>query len=396
MLDMLDGEAIVDGDDNYVETRKNKDVHTLDRVFFMDSARSILMSLGVVLHTANIYSLDGSWIISDESQHKVFGFVSEFIHAFRMPAFFLISGYFCAMTIKRYGVPRFLQTRGVRIAVPLLCAGVFLNLPQTILTNSLGYTQYDIGSIGFFLDGQWVYHLWFLLNVIFYYLGVSLIYSATTGTNFAFDSPGSFLNNRIFSSGYARCAFFYALFFLLFISIQAMAHVFPALYRQIWFLGSIYGLAYYFLFFLAGLALFVVPNFLADFVSKGWIIWLFAVCLYLVAGVIGDERSIIARTLDSIQFIGLTFALVYSVLALFRAIFDRPSPRWGYLANASYSIYLFHHPIVIAFGIALLSWEAHPGIKFIIVASAAFFFSLAIHELVIRRFRIPSLMFNGK
>lgn len=44
----------------------------------------------------------------------------DWIHSFRMPLFFLISGFFCHMMLLKYGVPRYLQRRWWRIALPML------------------------------------------------------------------------------------------------------------------------------------------------------------------------------------------------------------------------------------------------------------------------------------
>lgn len=73
-----------------------------DRIYFMDSMRSVLMILGVVLHSALIFRPQRSWVIFSNHTHEIANLIVLAIHSFRMPAFFIISGYFCIVTVKRY------------------------------------------------------------------------------------------------------------------------------------------------------------------------------------------------------------------------------------------------------------------------------------------------------
>jgi len=77
------------------------------------------MSLGVLLHTANIYQ-PGILARLDVEEHWLFGALSNAIHVFRMPAFFWVAGYFCAMTLARSGPSGLLESRLPRLIVPLL------------------------------------------------------------------------------------------------------------------------------------------------------------------------------------------------------------------------------------------------------------------------------------
>lgn len=83
----------------------------------MDSLRAVAMLLGIVIHALQAYatmnfrpgsgSPGGIWL-------------AEFIHAWRMPLFFLISGFFSRMMFQRYGPALYLKRRWHRIGIPLL------------------------------------------------------------------------------------------------------------------------------------------------------------------------------------------------------------------------------------------------------------------------------------
>jgi len=78
------------------------------------------MLLGIVLHSALAY-FPTYWAVTD-SQADLAGAFDElvhFIHGFRMPLFFLLSGYFTAMLWRQRGVVGLITQRAIRVVVPL-------------------------------------------------------------------------------------------------------------------------------------------------------------------------------------------------------------------------------------------------------------------------------------
>ena len=73
------------------------------RIHALDAFRATLMILGVLLHTSLSY-LPVPWPYLDKGANSIFlGGLTDFIHLFRMPAFFLISGFFGALLWKKRG-----------------------------------------------------------------------------------------------------------------------------------------------------------------------------------------------------------------------------------------------------------------------------------------------------
>ncbi len=71
-----------------------------------------------VPHTAGFHG--GVWIVQDPHPHAAYTWLSDAIHGFRMPLFFLISGYFCQMIACRRGITVLLKNRFQRLLLPLL------------------------------------------------------------------------------------------------------------------------------------------------------------------------------------------------------------------------------------------------------------------------------------
>ena len=103
--------------------------HALDRV------RAVAMLLGVVYHSilfrmfAGGGGPPGPMGASDGSR-----WFSDWLHSFRMPLFFLISGFFGRMMLQKYGKFGYLRKRWQRIAVPLF-VGIFTFSPLYILAR---------------------------------------------------------------------------------------------------------------------------------------------------------------------------------------------------------------------------------------------------------------------
>ncbi len=89
------------------------------RRYDLDALRAFAMLLGIALHAALAFA-PIPWIAMNKETSAVLGPFIEVIHGFRLPLFFLMSGFFSAMLLRRRGIRGFLGHRWKRIAVPLL------------------------------------------------------------------------------------------------------------------------------------------------------------------------------------------------------------------------------------------------------------------------------------
>ena len=67
----------------------------------LDALRAFAMLLGIVLHGALAF-IPGAWAVTDasvEGDGTPFAWLTMAIHGFRMPVFFLMSGFFTAMPV---------------------------------------------------------------------------------------------------------------------------------------------------------------------------------------------------------------------------------------------------------------------------------------------------------
>ena len=108
------------------------------RFYALDSVRATAMLLGVFFHSL----LFGAMVeggppgrFGPRVEFNGSMFTQDLLHSFRMPLFFLISGFFCRMMLKKHGIWSYLVRRWWRIGIPLL-VGVFTFVPMYQLVSA--------------------------------------------------------------------------------------------------------------------------------------------------------------------------------------------------------------------------------------------------------------------
>ena len=96
------------------------------------------MLLGIALHGALSF-IPEVWPVTDSSQESadLFGLLALFIHGFRMPLFFLMSGFFTAMLWRRRGLGAVVRQRFRRVFLPLVLASVTIVPMMNLLIASV-------------------------------------------------------------------------------------------------------------------------------------------------------------------------------------------------------------------------------------------------------------------
>lgn len=87
----------------------------------LDVLRGVAMLLGIVLHSFMSF-MPGPWPVQDSRQNDLFFIPVAAIHMFRMPLFFLLSGFFAMFILRKQGLRGMLRHRARRILLPLLLA----------------------------------------------------------------------------------------------------------------------------------------------------------------------------------------------------------------------------------------------------------------------------------
>ncbi len=98
--------------------------------------------------------------------HFLFNIISSVLHDFRMHGFYLIAGFFTALSLNKKDRLTFLKDRFIRLGIPLFFVGLTLNVVMLELLSK----NKPIDFISFIIKGDWLVHLWFLGNLLVYIL----------------------------------------------------------------------------------------------------------------------------------------------------------------------------------------------------------------------------------
>lgn len=118
----------------------------LSRRHDLDALRAFAMLLGVVLHgiMSFIPGIGVIWAVEDFHASAWYGVLLSFIHGWRMPLFFLVSGFFTAMLWRKRGLRELISHRFKRIFIPMLLA-LFTIIPLTWIVS--GYVRSQVTTV---------------------------------------------------------------------------------------------------------------------------------------------------------------------------------------------------------------------------------------------------------
>ena len=345
----------------------------------LDALRGILMILGIVLHSANIFS-PNVWAIQNSETSVSYQNLVDFIHAFRMPAFFIVSGFFLHYSFQRHGAKIIRNQRLPRILIPLVVTAITLNSIQ----YSFLHAPSDLLTLQYWIAGKWASHLWFLNVLIYYFAFAYLCFHYIPKVLDYLSAPLLPLFRRYPSL---------IIFVMPLISLAALkiSYLVPESSSERYYFSIAEAIKYapYFIF---GLFIHGVSELRSRFLSLG-------LCLILMAtwtGITVLEVFVDNRILDYLQDQYLSWGLSAACFAFFHRFITQSHTVFTNLSNASYSIYLFHHICVIAYGSMIIALDIPTFIKFLMVMTLTFMTTYLIHGQLVSKINMLSYLFNGK
>ena len=143
----------------------------MSRFHNLDFLRAFAMMMGLVIHAPILFTMPDvarDFQIENIPALESWGWlVMGFISNWRMPLFFLLSGFFAVLVIEKKGNPYFIKDRIIRIGITCLLFSAF----------------YDV------LDGRVDFttaHLWFLYELVIFVLCFSLLYKIQVFKNLVY------------------------------------------------------------------------------------------------------------------------------------------------------------------------------------------------------------------
>ena len=341
------------------------------------------MMMGVLLHASNVYLPAGGWLVSDPQRGGAFfEWLSGGIHVFRMPAFFWISGWLTAATFVRVGTRTALLRRVQRLFIPLVASLLTLNLLQEFVLARHEGAQ----SLQVWRDGIALFHLWFLLDLVFFVPLVPVVLAFARRLR---SGPGEIL-----------LASHWSLTILGLGMLSALPVMIPRLTGLSEFnllgLSNLYRLFSYAPFYFGGLFMFFRPKLHRSLCATPRLIFVIALLLALLSRPwLKVAGPLIGEIVQTLGFV-FAWACVGALLNLLRRTIANAPILARLSSEVSYTVYLFHHVIVVMLGLALIDLPWSAGCKFLVLVTLTLGITVGIHVLAIQRLPLLSLAFNGR
>ncbi|MBP2031177.1 surface polysaccharide O-acyltransferase-like enzyme [Methanohalophilus levihalophilus] len=358
------------------------------RDYYIDYLRLLVIVSIVILHSAVTYSGFGNWHFIDESpiddlSKLVSALFICFTYSYSMSFLFLIAAYYAANSYSRKGKMNFINGRIYRLGLPVGLFSFFI-YPLTMYflyvageKEALNFKEYLLS--GHFLSGTGP--LWFALALLIFSLFYAAIGRKQNVT--AKNLPGikvtiiaillvgtaSFLLRLIFPMGVeilnmpiSNFAYYIALFV---VGIKA--------YQYDWFNQIEYNYA---------------KKWLGSTFVIGIVGW-FAIMLF--SGVFEQSEAVLSGGFNwpsysySVWESFLIFGMSIGLLGTFKRKINKTNKLMVILSKNSFSVYVWHTPILVGVSLMLRDITIYPLLKIAIVALTTLSFSFFLSHYVFRK-----------
>jgi glucan biosynthesis protein C len=365
-----------------------------ERQYYIDWLRILLIISVFLFHIGMIFNT-WPWHIKNDQQYG--GLLRQgmtFLHYWRMPLLFMLSGAGTYFALGERTPGQYLSERFKRLVIPL-AVGIFTLVPVQVYIEKIDLYGslpefYSHMFDGIYPDGNFSWHhLWFIA----YLFVISLFISPFL----------NFLRGKRFQRFTARIEN---------IVVKPLAlniFIIPLLLSQILLrqffetetndlVNDWASFTYYIIFFLAGFILLPVRN-ITEAMRK-YRLWYLAEVI--AATIVMFKVPGLAKSVDSgeiirdVSSIFLAWSCAMTAIGFAKQYFNKNSPLRKLANEAIYPFYLLHQPVIVVMGFFTIHLDLAVIWKVIIVMFSSFTLSASIYWFLIRPYNLLRIIFGMK
>ncbi len=369
----------------------------MGRLLYLDNLRSFALFLGIIFHAAIVYAPKIGYAIQNDERANIFGYFCYYIHSFRMPLFYMISGYFSILVWEKKGSWAYIQSRIYRIFIPMCLGLLFLAPIQYYLVTKLRVPSLHFWNFYplFFTTEYFGHsHIWFLVDLLLFSLVFIFI-------------PKSFFQKLILSLPNTKILLL-PIYILFVFSFVLIAHSFFP--RGDDFLGIdkltfVYQGGFFFIGILSyqSKSIFEVFPTQTKFVVWNYFFAALIVFLLFYEIEITDplwmpyfSYGIEKRATHLFLWVLSPILWTRFFVLLFARFANVSNPFTVYLVDSSLPIYLLHHPISLLVAFYFRNWQSDVFLKFFLHTGIVFSLSFLLYDTLIKNSTILRKVFGLK
>ena len=370
------------------------------RQYYIDWIRVLAFMLLIFFHCSMPFVQFG-WEIKNK-EHSVFlDRLIIWLHQWRLPLLFFISGVGVSFSLRRRSVAAFFGERIIRLFIPLLFA-MFFTIPlqvyyEWLQTGKIKESYWSfyptVWKLVPYPEGSLTWsHMWFvvylfvftiLLLPIFALMKTRAVQMLKQKANPIFRSP---LSNLLLSIP------FILYYFTLYIRWPAQGSLLDD-----WFVFTSSITFYFFGFFLADLSNFwrICENYRKQFliVSIVCVTVLFWKYYWAVELPKRQDTSLyVYGFFDGLQI----WSIILTIIGYARRYLNFSNPWLTYLTSAVYPFYILHQTVIVVAGYYIVQWNSSITVKLIALIITCFVTILALYHFLIRPFIITRVLYGLK
>lgn len=362
----------------------------MDRKYEIDWLRIILIFSVFLYHSGMIFN-EWGWHIKDGEKQAWLSPIMHFLHLWRMPLLFFISGAGTYYAKRKRSNTMFAGERIKRLFFPLLI-GIFTLVPIQVFyerINEYGtlWNYYPHMFDGIYPAGNFSWHhLWFICY-LFIVSMLMLIF-------FQFEKTNIYKFIRKSLKKIADTKIFFMLFMMpLILSELLLRPHFPKNTHAL--IDDWAYLSFNFIVFLYGY-LFMSSNTINKKIFNerklNLIIFITATILYHTI----DRNNKVLDILSGISQLGIIWFGILTSVGFANRYLNFNNNWRGKLNEAIYPFYLLHQPVLIAIAYYILKLNLPTGIEALAIIIVSFIVSVGVYTLIIKRINILRIMFGMK
>ena len=365
-----------------------------ERQYYIDWLRILLILSVFLFHVGMVFNSWDWHVKNDVTYGGGLKYFMSFLHTWRMPLLFLISGAGAFFAMGKRSVGQYLGERFKRLFIPLLI-GIFTLVPiQVYIEKSAGFDSlmdfYPHMFEGIYPSGNFSWHhLWFIA----YLFVIALIISPLL---LLFKTKGY----RTFIGHLEKAA-----------SKPLVLNIFiiPLVISQVllrpYFPQETHGLvddwayvAYSVIFFLAGYMM-LSSRSITESIRKQrrWFLLesaVFTVLLFTLPYQVESEA--LANNLWDLLSIFVAWSCGLTAIGYARQYMNRDHPLRKLLNEAIYPFYLLHQPVIVVVAFMITKWNMAAGWKALLITLISFTTVIVIYRLLIYPHNFMRVAFGMK
>ena len=375
---------------------------TDQRMHDLDVVRTIALMMGIVFHGAlSFMPIFIGWAVMDVSTSDIIPMLVLISHAFRMPLFFMLAGFFVAKSLSKTGVINVIKHRLIRIGIPFILGWMLLR--PLLIAAWIAGSQDMQGDIDWVMVWQAVWrnlaqlpdglligtHLWFLYYLLMVTVASSLLYPLIRRFFVCHvtlvERWQPIIMVAVVMASTAACIWFMPSWSIA-TPDKSLVPVVPVLllYSLCFWVGIVFQQHQKVFFRLTQCSLWSVLCLLGATLC----------CLSLAQyeGQFGLPHYMWIKLAYSLCYAALMWLIISNLIGVCRRYCRQPSKLTRYFSDAAYGVYLLHLPVVIFVQISVSELPLSWWLKLPLVFIVSTLISLGLYDVLIRATWIGHLL----